>query len=88
MAKKVMLSFPNEFLREVDSIARQEQRSRSELVREALRVYIALRQDSGYPGINPMVRRALAVQDNLARSSPGTGEDSTIDVRKWRETHK
>lgn len=88
MAKKVMLSFPNEFLKEVDSIAQQEQRSRSELVREALRVYIALRKDRTYPGINPVVRRALAVQDNLARLSPGTGEDSTVDVRKWRETHK
>ncbi len=88
MAKKVMLSFPSEFLKEVDRIAQQEQRSRSELVREALRVYIALRQEHGYLGVNPLVRKALAVQDNLARLSPGTGEDSTVDVRKWREAHR
>jgi len=85
MAKKVMLSFPDEFLREVDRVAQEEQRSRSELVREALRVYIALRHERGYPGVNPVVRQALLVQDNLARSSPGTDEDSAVDIRKWRE---
>ena len=86
MVTKVMLSFPDEFLVEVDRMAQQEQRSRSELVREALRLYMGLRQDRGYPRANPLLRRALMVQDNLAQLSPGIGEDSTIDVRKWRET--
>lgn len=50
MATKVMVSFPDEFLAEVDRVAREEHRSRSELVREALRLYIGLRQDRGQPG--------------------------------------
>lgn len=85
MVTKVMLSFPDEFLVEVDRMAHQEHRSRSELVREALRLYIGLRQDRRYPRANPLARQALAVQDSLAQLSPGTGEDSTNDVRKWRE---
>ena len=85
MATKVMLSFPDKFLAEVDRVAQQEQRSRSELVREALRQYMGLRQDRVYPGANPLVRRALAVQDSLAQLSPGTDEDSAAEVRKWRE---
>jgi hypothetical protein len=50
-----------------------------------LRLYMGLRRDHSYPGANPHVLRALMVQDSLARLSPGTGEDSTIEVRKWRE---
>jgi Arc/MetJ-type ribon-helix-helix transcriptional regulator len=85
MVTKVMLSFPDEFLVEVDRVAQQEQRSRSELVREALRLYMGLRQDRGYPRASPLVRRALVVQDSLGKVSPGFGEDSTTEVRKWRE---
>ena len=85
MVTKVMLSFPDEFLLEVDRVAQQEQRSRSELVREALRLYMGQRQDRGYPRAHSLVRRALTVQDSLAQRSPGIGEDSTTDVRKWRE---
>ncbi|MBN1979662.1 MAG: hypothetical protein JW918_19880 [Anaerolineae bacterium] len=37
------------------------------------------------PGDDPRVRSAIATQNALARLSPGTGEDSTADVRRWRE---
>ena len=37
---RVLLSLPDEFLAEVDALAQREQRSRSELVREALRRYL------------------------------------------------
>lgn len=37
---RILVSMPEEFLSTVDNIAQQEQRSRSELVREALRAYI------------------------------------------------
>jgi len=85
MVTKVMLSFPKEFLMEVDRLAEQEHRSRSELVREALRLYIGFGQAGRYARTNPLLRQALAVQDDLSRLSPGTGEDSTVDVRRWRE---
>jgi len=37
---KVLISMPNEFLERIDNIAASEQRTRSELIREALRGYI------------------------------------------------
>jgi CopG family transcriptional regulator/antitoxin EndoAI len=43
-AKKVLISLPEKFLVEIDSLADEEQRSRSELIREALRNYIRKQQ--------------------------------------------
>lgn len=37
---RVLISMPDEFLSMIDNIADNEQRSRSELIREALRTYI------------------------------------------------
>ena len=37
MTRKVMVSFPDQFLEEVDRMAEEELRRRSELIREALR---------------------------------------------------
>ena len=37
---KVLISMPNEFLEKIDNVAINEQRTRSELIREALRSYI------------------------------------------------
>lgn len=36
---KVLVTMPDEFLNKVDTIANSEQRTRSELIREALRTY-------------------------------------------------
>jgi metal-responsive CopG/Arc/MetJ family transcriptional regulator len=80
-----MVSFPDAFLAEVDRIAQEEQRSRSELLREAMRVYIRVRRSKIRPGADPEVRAAVAAQDALSRKSPGTGQDSTVDIRRWRQ---
>lgn len=37
---RVLISMPEKFLSEIDSVADNENRSRSELIREALRTYI------------------------------------------------
>ncbi len=37
---RILVSMPDEFLNKIDRIAGNEQRTRSELVREALRAYI------------------------------------------------
>ena len=37
---KVLLSIPDKFLSQIDEVASNEQRTRSELIREALRVYM------------------------------------------------
>ena len=85
MTKKVMVSFPSEFLAQVDRIASEEHRSRSELLREAMRLYIELRWAGRRPGDDPRVRAAVEVQDALARFAPGSDEDSAADIRRWRE---
>ena len=85
MTVKVMVSFPDAFLAEVDQIAQEEQRSRSELLREAMRVYIEVRRSKKRPGDDPDVRAAIAIQDAISKKSPGTGQDSTAEIRRWRE---
>lgn len=37
---RVLISMPDEFLTKIDKVADNEQRTRSELIREALRTYI------------------------------------------------
>lgn len=88
MATKVLISFPNEFLVRVDQLAHLEQRSRSELVREALRQYMESRQGVLRPGDSFQVRAAVETQNALSQISPGTGEDSTEDIRYWREVRR
>ncbi|MBI3161109.1 MAG: ribbon-helix-helix protein, CopG family [Chloroflexi bacterium] len=44
MAVKVLVSLPQEFLEDIDRIASEEHRSRSEFIREALRAYMEIRQ--------------------------------------------
>jgi uncharacterized protein (DUF433 family) len=43
MANKILVSIPEKFLKDVDRLATEEHRSRSELVREALRTYMETR---------------------------------------------
>ena len=43
MVNKVLISIPEKFLEEVDHLAAAEHRSRSELIREALRTYMETR---------------------------------------------
>ncbi len=82
---KVMVSFPDEFLAQVDRIAAEEHRSRSELLREAMRLYIRVREGAVRPGDDPRVQAAIAIQNALAQAADGTGEDSVDDLRHWRE---
>jgi uncharacterized protein len=65
MAAKVMISIPDEFLAEVDRVAREEHRGRSELVREALRLYISQRHKSVHSGTAPGVREAQAAYGTM-----------------------
>ena len=79
MTTKVMVSFPNEFLIQVDAFAKAEHRSRSELVREALRQYMASHQRTVHPSDMPQVQATTELQDALSRISPGTGEENIED---------
>lgn len=55
---RVLISMKDEFLKRIDEVAEKEQRSRSELIREALRTYI---------------RRNTATNQNPAPSAPQEG---------------
>lgn len=87
MTTKIIIFFSAKLLAEIDRIAREEHRSRSELVREAIRLYVEMRRHKRVPMDLPKVRQAVATQDRLARLDPGTGEDSAIEIRRWREAH-
>jgi hypothetical protein len=39
------------------------------------------------PGDDPLIRRAVTIQDSISRLSPGTGENSVDDLRQWRDSH-
>jgi len=80
---KVMISLPREFLAEIDRVAREEHRTRSELLREAVRLYLRTRQ--AVPRDDPRVRQAVAIQDRLAAEDRTVGWDSTAELRRWRE---
>ena len=88
MTQKVMVSFPEEFLSQVDALAQAEHRSRSGLIREALRRYMQAREDQIRPGDLPQVHAAVASINALSQVAPGAGEDSTEDVRRWREARR
>jgi len=86
MAKaKVMVSIPEEMVADLDQVAKQEHRSRSEFVREALRLYIQVKKAPSIPGQVPGVRKAIAVQDAIATADTATDWDGTYEIRKWRE---
>ena len=78
---KVMISLPDEFLRDVDGIARAEHRSRSELVREAIRRYV--NSQAAHP--NRKARGEAAVRILKARLRLPKGENTTSIIRQMRE---
>ena len=83
---KIMISLPPGLLEEVDQAAKAEQRSRSEFVREALRMYLLSRQSRRRPGDDPVVQRAIAHQDEIARMDT-IPWDGVAEIRRWRDQH-
>jgi len=80
---KVMISVPDEFLLEIDKTAEAEHRTRSELIREALRQYTQTAKGYTKPADNPVVRDAAA----QLRSVRWKGRfDSTQIIRKMRDS--
>lgn len=83
-SKKILFSLPEELLKEIDGVAAAEHRSRSELIREATREYIAGR-GRRRPIDDPKVREAIRVMDEIAErwTEPF---DSTELIRKMRDS--
>jgi metal-responsive CopG/Arc/MetJ family transcriptional regulator len=70
MATKVLVSLPQEFLELVDKLAAEEHRSRSELIREALRAYLEAHQ------VHKLRLRQVAEQSALYG-------DFSVDFNAW-----
>ncbi len=76
---KVMVSFPSQFLKKVDRAARSQGRSRSELIREALRVTL------GEKGARRSWKEAVAPLRELEEKWVGEW-DSTDIIRYYRDS--
>ncbi|MFI5341470.1 MAG: CopG family ribbon-helix-helix protein [Candidatus Methylomirabilales bacterium] len=76
---KVMISLPDAFLKKVDRMATAQNRSRSELIREALRTHL-----SGEGRSRGSWKRALAPLRALEQQWVGQW-DSTDVIRYYRE---
>lgn len=80
---KVMISLPERFLSEVDKAARAEHRTRSDLIREALRGYLREGKLSKTPIENPRVKEAFETLRSLTWKQKF---DSTEIIRKMRDS--
>ena len=83
---KVMITMPDEFLKQIDKAAAAEHRSRSELMREAMRAYLAEHARGKRASLldKPSVRAAVAFQDRMREKSKGVKFDSVAFIRKMR----
>ncbi len=77
---KVMISLPDEFLKKVDRIARAQNRSRSELIREALRALLNSQAD-----LRRSWKHALAPLRALEQHWVGQWNSPDI-IRYYRDT--
>jgi metal-responsive CopG/Arc/MetJ family transcriptional regulator len=53
---RVLISMKDEFLKRIDEVAEKEQRSRSELIREALRTYIRRNTNAAQTPVPPVAQ--------------------------------
>jgi metal-responsive CopG/Arc/MetJ family transcriptional regulator len=83
---KIMFSLPPSLLEAIDHAANEEQRSRSELLRDAARLYLQRRQARSRPGDDPIVRRAVSIQDAIAQHDT-VPWDGVAEIRRWRTEH-
>lgn len=60
---KIMVSIPEEMLSELDQTAKEDHRSRSEFIREAVRLFLQVRKSRSVPNQDSRIRKAIAVQD-------------------------
>lgn len=85
MMARIMISLPKEFLEMVDAAAKMEHRSRSELIREAVRSYIGKKSGASRPLLDDKeVKWAVGIQDQSRRELKNLKVNTTEIVRKFR----
>lgn len=71
----VNISFNDELLKQIDHVAQQESRSRSELIREAARAYIERKN---------RWNQIFMFSENLIKNKNITDEDIDQEIKKYR----
>jgi len=86
MSLKIMISLPEDFLKEIDRFAKEQHRTRSELFREAIRHYMEeVRSSKPRPIDNPKVRAAF--EHMRANVDKWSGKwDSAKLIRQMRDS--
>lgn len=85
MMARIMISLPKEFLDIVDAAAKMEHRSRSELIREAVRGYISKKGGATRPLLDDKeVKWAVKIQDQSRKELKNLKVNTTEIVRKFR----
>lgn len=86
MSVKVMITVPEDFLRQIDQQAKDERRSRSEFLRQAARQYIEHSRRGKRPIDDPKVRAAFRSLDQLSSKWSGKWESAAVvrDMRNRR----
>jgi len=82
---RFVVTIPDDFLEEVDARAAAEHRSRSELVREALRGYLRSGGRKGDISDRPEFKKAIQFQDEMRRRHEGSGYSGSAVVREMRD---
>lgn len=86
---KILVSLPKEFVYEMDQAARLERLSRSGFVREAVRHYLHRSEVREVPRrLNPVIRRAIATQKEIAQRLKGSRWESAKEIRRWRDSRR
>jgi metal-responsive CopG/Arc/MetJ family transcriptional regulator len=75
----VNISFNSEILRQIDEVAKNEARTRSELIREAARIYIERKKKW---------ESIFAYGESLASKYGFTEEDVNEEIKKYRNEKK
>lgn len=85
MMTRIMISLPKKFLEMVNAAAKMEHRSRSELIREAVRNYIGKKSGASRLLLDDKeVKWAVGIQDQSRRELKNLKVNTTEIVRKFR----
>jgi metal-responsive CopG/Arc/MetJ family transcriptional regulator len=84
---KINISIPRNILDEIDKLSREENMTRSELLRTAFRTYLeVLSEKKREKKRQKAIDRAIQAQDEIRRE---VGEEDLIqELRKWRDDRK
>ena len=84
---KINISIPQKILEEIDMLSKQENMTRSELIRKAFQTYVeVLTEKKRERKKRKGIERAVELQDEI-RSSVGD-LDLVTDLRNWRDKRK